>query len=463
MRFRTLLLLLACALLLQLPIILNPGYFNHDELQWASWSVGRPWDAVPWAKLDDWQIFQYRPFTFNLWMLLSRWFFATPYWMHAACVFIGSLNALLLCVWLRQLGAPAKTASIAALIWVLNPYTVQTHGWVGTLADILWVLCALIAFTAVQRISVQHWSATSKQLSAFVLALLLTLAALLCKEAALVIPAVFLISAFRAEARRTQIAALLGSCLSVSLYLILRLKVILAGAQGSSVYSLATPDPLSRWLEYLIFPGVLERSEPNALLQQLFEHREWISVVLISLLTVAVFLRSWRLGLLWIIAPFAALVPILLLPSSFSHYAYAASVAACVALALAAPNFNKFGKTVLACWLLVISFHGVQIASKLRQAGQLQSVLSADVNALRLKYPDQQLRIRAELLKHEPALTRSLFAVPSYLGVTWTDKVLPVTFDDPTATHQMRKDGHLEPWTPNAPASPSTRKRLGPE
>ena len=46
-------LLLVVALLLQLPLIFNPGYYSHDELQWASWSFGRAWEQVPWARLAD--------------------------------------------------------------------------------------------------------------------------------------------------------------------------------------------------------------------------------------------------------------------------------------------------------------------------------------------------------------------------------------------------------------------------
>ena len=57
----------ALVLLAQLSLILNPGYFSHDELQWAAFANdGHP---VAWTAIRE---FQYRPLTFNLWMWMSR-------------------------------------------------------------------------------------------------------------------------------------------------------------------------------------------------------------------------------------------------------------------------------------------------------------------------------------------------------------------------------------------------------
>ena len=57
----------ALALLLQLPLALNPGYYSHDELQWAAFAqAGMP------AGWTDPATFQYRPLTFATWMALAR-------------------------------------------------------------------------------------------------------------------------------------------------------------------------------------------------------------------------------------------------------------------------------------------------------------------------------------------------------------------------------------------------------
>jgi hypothetical protein len=53
--------------LLLVPLALNPGWFSHDELQWAAFA--RPLDGVPiaagWLEVER---FQYRPLTFELWL-----------------------------------------------------------------------------------------------------------------------------------------------------------------------------------------------------------------------------------------------------------------------------------------------------------------------------------------------------------------------------------------------------------
>ncbi|MEG2942517.1 MAG: hypothetical protein RR969_13210, partial [Thermomonas sp.] len=111
---------LAC--LLQLPLALNPGYYSHDELQWAAYAADGV--HVPWL---DVSAFQYRPLTFNLWMLLSRALFDTPMLFHAVLVIAGALNAALLFAVGRGFGMQARHAAVGALAFVLSPYSVYTH------------------------------------------------------------------------------------------------------------------------------------------------------------------------------------------------------------------------------------------------------------------------------------------------------------------------------------------------
>jgi hypothetical protein len=454
-------LLLAVALLLQLPLIFNPGYYSHDELQWASWSFGRAFEQVPWARLVDVDTFQYRPLTFNVWMLLSFAFFDAPYLMHAACALFAIANVLLLRAWLGQLGIPARAVFIACTGWLINPYAMQTHGWVGTIADLLWVMFALIAIVAVNRVAASKLATAPRCMAAFALALTLTALSLLSKEGALVLPAAFVFAAFAPRQRGTQVAAAAGSTLAVGLYLALRLQVILAGSAATTAYSIHDADPLARWIEYMIFPAILERAEPRALLLQSFGLREWGSIVLVSLLTLLIFMqRGWRLGVLWLAAPLAALVPVLPLGFSMSHYAYGASVAGAAVLAVAATGFNRFARALLAAWLLLTAFHGLQIADKTRDAGVMQHRLGSDVNALRVAQPERRLRIRAEHLKHQPNL-RTLHEVPNYLGIPWGEFVTGVDQTDFTANYEMRRDGSLRRWPPPPPA-PIPPRRLGP-
>ncbi len=86
---------------------------------------------------------------------------------------------------LNALGSePELTLSLLpdaqALVFVLSPYAVYTHGWVGCIADLLWVGCALLLASCVQH--------TKRPLVAVFAAALLMAIALLAKEAAFAIP-----------------------------------------------------------------------------------------------------------------------------------------------------------------------------------------------------------------------------------------------------------------------------------
>ena len=56
----------ALVLLAQWPLVSNPGYFSHDELQWAA-RAGTT-GPIPWESWTAVDAFQYRPLTFNLWL-----------------------------------------------------------------------------------------------------------------------------------------------------------------------------------------------------------------------------------------------------------------------------------------------------------------------------------------------------------------------------------------------------------
>lgn len=149
--WRTAVAVFALAFLVQAPLIFNAGYFSHDELQWAAFAdlpanQRRPlWD---WAVLAD---FQYRPLTFELWMGLSRYLFAFPPAFHAVLVAWGAVNASMLAALARGLGVAARPAAFGALAFVLGPYAVYVHGWVGTIADLIWGSCALLIGIMVVR------------------------------------------------------------------------------------------------------------------------------------------------------------------------------------------------------------------------------------------------------------------------------------------------------------------------
>src|SRR4051794_11207562 len=127
----------ALVVLAQWPLVSNPGYFSHDELQWAARAGTQ--GPIPWQSWTAVDAFQYRPLTFNLWLWLSRYLFAQPPLFHAVLVGWGAANAVLLMAVARRFDVARWPAACAALVFALGPFGAYVHGWVGTLADLAWV------------------------------------------------------------------------------------------------------------------------------------------------------------------------------------------------------------------------------------------------------------------------------------------------------------------------------------
>ncbi|MGH8090290.1 MAG: hypothetical protein ACREO6_02435, partial [Rudaea sp.] len=189
------------ALLLSLPLIWNTGYFSHDELQWLAFADKPSVRDVPWSAWFDFTPFQYRPLTFNLWLLFSHFFGYQPIAMHLVRVLFGLAAAWLLRSVLLQFEVSPRRATVVCWIWLLTPYTVYTHGWIGTFADSLCLIFVLMALRFVLLQPAGTWRQSA--LRALPVAAL-TVLALMSKESAIVFPAVILIAAFR---RRDRVVA----------------------------------------------------------------------------------------------------------------------------------------------------------------------------------------------------------------------------------------------------------------
>src|SRR4249919_3225439 len=213
------------ALLVSLPLALMPGYFSHDELQWAA--RAHSLRSVPWWPAAD--QFQFRPLTFNLWMALSRGLFAHPQAFHAVLVVWGALNAGLVCAVGRRFGMGAWAAAFGALAFVLSPYAVYVHGWVGTIADLAWVSCALVVAWCALRMTVA-WRIG-------VLAFVVTAIALLAKEAAVAIPLLAAVGVALDRARRARWrAVLVGGGVAAVAFIAWRLAALLHAPRDSASY-----------------------------------------------------------------------------------------------------------------------------------------------------------------------------------------------------------------------------------
>jgi hypothetical protein len=427
-RWPAALLVFLLALVLQLPLILNPGYFSHDELQWADFAAtGTP---AGWLAIGH---FQYRPLTFSVWMALSRALFATPLLLHGVLVLWGALNALLLCLAGRGFGMARWPAVLGVLAFVLTPYAAYTHGWVGCMADLIWLSGALSLAVLVQR--------TRSAWAAAMIAGVCTALALLGKEAAVVIPPLLLLAWGFDGRKRIWLAAMLASGAVVAVYLGLRLDVLLHAPREGAQYSLSLLHVPQRWLEYQVFPPIPPVLEASTTLRR--SGPVWVAGLLWLGVLAALVQAAPRLAWVFLLGGLAVLLPVLPLSSSWNHYAYGYAAITSMAVAAAWPQASRAGRGVMVLFAILTALHGGLVMLKMQQVGRIQSVFSpALANVLRT-HPGS---VRLQLASGAKAwvFVRLTHNIPHYNGVDIGNRVQLVDAGQ-TADYRITADGQLQP------------------
>jgi hypothetical protein len=430
----------ALVLVAQLPLILNPGYFNHDELQWAAFAAdGR---HVAWTAIGQ---FQYRPLTFNLWLWLSRALFAQPHAFHALLVAWGAVNAALVCGLSRWLGMATGPAIAGALAFALGPYATYVHGWIGTLGDLAWLSCALLCAAIAVR-QPRAWLAG-------VAAAVLTAVALLAKEAAVSIPVLLALGWWFDGRKRAWAGAALGAGAVAALYLALRVGVLLHAPRAGEQYTLDIGHLPQRWFEFQVYPAIPSVFEMFTTLARGITSGVAAATAAWCVLLVVLWRSHPRLVAVFLLAGFAALGPVLLLGASFNHYAYGFAAITAATAAAAWTRAAPWARGVLALLALVSTWHGVNVMRQMRHVGQVQSVFSpalADV----LRDTARHVRLRAAPDADDWIFQRLTHEIPSYDGVEIGNRVELVTADAPAkglpvdstaVDYTIAADGHLLP------------------
>jgi len=423
-------LVLLLAFVAQLPLVLNPGYFSHDELQWGARAVHGEWFA--WSALDA---FQYRPLTFNLWIALSRWLFPHPQAFHAVLVLWGSANAALLCAIGRRFGVRPWAAAIGALCFALSPYATYVHGWVGCIGDLAWLSCALLAAWLVLRV---------RSLAIVVLAAVVcTAVGLLAKEAALAIPALAAVAWWLDAARRPRwLAAMLASGAMAALFLLLRADALLHAPREGAQYVLSLANVPLRWLEYQLFPVLATRLETFTTLNAGVGKQ----VVVAALLWIALAWALWRAGVryvaLFLLGGIAALAPVLPLGSAWNHYAYGFAAVASMTVAAAWRQATLRARLAIAAFAGLTLLHGVVVMLGMHQVGRVQSVFSPALAQALRAHGDAPLRLRVAPGAKEWIFVRLTHEIPEYDGVAIGDRVRLVGSDE-DADYEVGADGSL--------------------
>ena len=425
--------IMLAVLLVQLPLILNPGYFSHDELQWAA--AAEQASGFVWLSTDA---FQYRPLTFGLWTWLSRHLFAQPQLFHLVLVAMGAANAALLHALARRLGAATWPAAIAALVFALGPYAAYVHGWVGTLGDLLWVGGALL----VGLVATGERPGWRIAVATFVL----TTLALLAKEAALSIPALALVAWTLDRSRRRQWRiVLLASATPALVYLALRYGPLLTAAPQGNAYDWSIAYLPLRWLEYQLFLPNLPVFETHKTLSRGFTDKRTVIAGLLWLaLLVALARVGWRWAAACVIGGIAALGPVLVLGASRNQYGYGFAAFVAGLLAVAWPSMPRWGRGVAVLMAVLVTLHGINVMRQMRHVGEVQAVFSpALVEALQGSRT-APLRLAPAADAQAWIFQRMTHEIPSYRGVPIGDRVQLVGVGEP-ADFIVHADGRLRP------------------
>ena len=402
---------LLLAFVLQLPLALNPGYYSHDELQWAARAVHGEWFA--WSALDA---FQYRPLTFNLWVALSRWLFAKPQAFHAVLVLWGCANAALLCAIGRRFGLRPRAAAIGALCFALSPYATYVHGWVGCIGDLAWLSCALL----VAWIALRVRGLVIVALAAAVL----TAVGLLAKEAALAIPALAAVAWWFDVTRRPRwLAVMLASGAVAAVFLALRAEALLHAPREGAQYALSLANVPLRWLEYQLFPVLTSRLETFTTFNAGVGRQAVVALLLWILLAWALWRAGVRYLAVFLLGGIASLAPVLPLGSAWNHYAYGFAAVASMVVAAAWKDATQRARLAIAAFAGLTLLHGAVVMLGMYQVGRVQSVFSPALAQAVRAHGDVPLRLRVAPGAKEWIFVRLTHAIPEYAGVPIGDRV----------------------------------------
>jgi hypothetical protein len=436
------LLVLVLACLAQLTLALNPGYFSHDELQWGAAADVQGWARLPWFPWTDTTMLQWRPLTFNGWLLLSNALFESPRAMHSLWVLMGSLIAAGLSWLLLRMGLGWRVAALAGLAFALNPYAAYVHGWVGTLGDLLWVGASLVLAAVLhglyRRAETAPADAPRLALQAGAWAFALTALALLAKESALVMPALVGLAWLLAGRGRVLGAATLGSGLAAAAYLALRAGALLPPAEttGYALDPAAAPVNFAAYALYLPVTGVLEVDTV-----WLRSTGQITAAALLMLALAAVVLRaSPRLGLALVAGAALSVAPVLVLPHAATQYGYGFSLWVIACTALAWPRLGRAARGLVLLLFVLLAWHGGRVQSEMRAVGERQAVFQpALVQALAGR--EGPLRLQRDR-EFGWAYERLTHKVPAWRGQPIGDRVVWVE-DAAAADYSVAADGSL--------------------
>lgn len=299
--------------------IRNPGFFSHDELAY----LGKPfvWGGDPLSGSGF-----FRPM--GAWLIsVAMNQTSSVAVAHLLSVLLHALNAVLL--WRCAAACGHAMPVAAAMLFAVSPLAAYSVGWTAALFDLGWTSCALVLWRLALSRTLTARPLLQGSLIAFAQA-----SALMFKETALILPALLLFWAMTTGQTRSRLPHVVVTSLVCALYLGVRAASLDGLARhGQGGYGLAGLTEMAHnAVAYWIFPVGMRLTEVQQVWPMLSPGGmlalSGVHFVVVTVLTGA---RPIRL-LLYCLAYFLPLTPVLVIQKHETQYLYASAATASLVL-----------------------------------------------------------------------------------------------------------------------------------
>lgn len=425
------------AVVFNLILITNPGYFSHDELQ--RWDDVEEFGLIRYLQMyTSLPVTQsladpFRPFPFAIQGVLSLAQSDFPPLVHLFGALTTGLVGFVFYLFLVEAGFKYSSALVSGLVFLVLPTTVLATGWSAALMDQWYVIFGLAALSQSLR-----YLRTS-QAGGLVLATLFFGLSLLSKETAVMWPAVLLmvvliVNRQRPVSRIHWITLAMAWLLPALAYVFARLDAFVgtvASPGSSGHYGISLENIPRNAFAYFVFPFVPGNGWVSSL--QLTSPLILTAACLAHLgLAFWVVKRAPKVGWLYLPAYFVFLTPLLALNATGAQYLFGAGLALAGALGFLVREFAGTSRAKLALWLVVALLAGNSILAQteIHRAGVCSRVALTSVESAHafLGYPEEiNLIVESGSYEH---VVRSVFFARERVG---PNSKVAITFSQETS------------------------------
>ncbi len=407
--------LLVISLIFYIPIIVNPGFYSHDELQIydqvSKLGLSKFICNIISMDVTKYEFFSipYRPIPMIWEGILSIFMKNYPFVVHLINVVIHSFGSFIFYCVIKKTSNSSKFSFISAVLFLLNPLSIFSFGWSAALMDQFYVIFLMLAFL----LTLENTKTSKISLIRSLLIFLLISAGILSKETAIICPLFFIIfwnkSLF--DDKKVVVNFMLW-LIPALIFIGLRFNSLLNSFHSSAdnPYHPDITHSIYNLYIYFIYPFVFNVSESSGVLSQSNMYIYFALFLHAILLTFLYKAFNLRTTLLYIACYSLFLLPVITLPFTASHYLYSSSIF--FSLALASIYFygnNSWNKNVyLFLVAFVLLFHSMYIQIYFYTSGLCMHRLTNSLTSYYLSTHNDKVSIQSEYGSKAYVLIRTL-------------------------------------------------------